>query len=996
MSINVYVPVSSKLRNRFFVHSGDTFRELVKCWEQSGLVTIHDAENTGYVWIGTPDQPDSVLLYDRPTQEWWDMSPPQAYKLALFGNDVPKSVPRAFPWIFWGRRPQLLETDSALLHKTSFKSRPVKCVFIGKIENNVQQHYRDPRGWSTVVDHFKLVVGAATKYPYDQKEYLYHLSQARYGLCLRGYGPKCNREIELMAMGTVPIVTPDVDISQYFDPPRLGVHYFIANAPSDMIRIVAETTETQWTEMSNKCRDWYLRNCSTIGSFYQTMRLISTLASSVLQSTSIRNSKSLPVLPLPGIRRVVIDTVFFERTFSGISRVWLGLLWSLSERVNELWTNDKIEIVLLLRAQAKDIPSELLQRFAFIGVESFNYSRSDQDVQMLNTICSSIKTDLFISTYYTWCTSVPNLLMVHDMIPERFRFQIDAMWKQKTEAIQNASEFICVSECTKRDLMSYAKIEEQRCHVVTNSFDASAFQAIDDVSPEYAAHTLEATLNLRQPFILVIAGNANAYKNTRLVIDAIRMRPTAFRGHTTVILADQSVVLPHGLPSPVKLISKVTNEQLGMMYQLAAAMIYPSRWEGFGLPILEAYWFECPVICCERAGAVPDVAGDGAWLIGADRPDELCRIVQHIITHDETVSGVRRKKAIGLERLNEFSATKQLNAFRACISYVLKTKKQLISHTSMSSSSNTLPSTTVTPVPTTPADVPTTPSEAPAAPATPSLPPKPFHGIHLIVQYFQTTDADRQDEFDYCVKANLENPSIAKIHCLVEADTKVPDWLSSHAKYVEFRVITRLTYRMAFDYANRVLAGQVCAIANLDIFLDQTSKWDTLPSLFDMSIVLCLARHEFDGESSTKDKGLQNLAYATAQDCWVFQSPVFVKDCDFALGKLGCDNAIAHRFRISGYIPVNAQDDYKVHHLDICRAKNGGKIVLPNPEMPEERGYRLLPSYGAVQSVDKLLDDLKLGDVHKYLIICDIMSNFMRLTNPRAEQAPAAAATPEK
>lgn len=325
----------------------------------------------------------------------------------------------------------------------------------------------------------------------------------------------------------------------------------------------------------------------------------------------------------------------------------------------------------------------------------------------------------------------------------------------------------------------------------------------------------------------------------------------------------------------------------------------------------------------------------------------------------------------------------------------------------MASLPNTLPSTTVTatapsaaplaaPSPSAAPSAEVAPSAAPSTATAPSAPPtvpaKPFNGIHLIVQYFNCADAERQDEYDYCVKANLENSNVVKLHCLIEPETKVPDWLSKHAKYVEFKVIGRLTYRTAIDYANRMLAGQICAVSNLDIFLDQNSKWDMLPGLFDMSIVMCLARHEFDGESSTKDKNLQNLAYATAQDCWVFQSPVFVKDCDFALGRLGCDNAIAHRFRASGYIPVNAQDDFKVHHLDVCRKKTGENFLAhhsPNPEQPEERGYRLLPAYGAVQSVDKLLEDLKLGDVHKYLIICDIMSNFMRLDNPKPGAAAA-------
>lgn len=52
-----------------------------------------------------------------------------------------------------------------------------------------------------------------------------------------------------------------------------------------------------------------------------------------------------------------------------------------------------------------------------------------------------------------------------------------------------------------------------------------------------------------------------------------------------------------------------------LFVRYASALIYPSRWEGFGLPILEAFHFECPVICCEMAGAVPEIAKNGAWWV---------------------------------------------------------------------------------------------------------------------------------------------------------------------------------------------------------------------------------------------------------------------------------------------------------------------------------------------------------------------------------------------
>jgi len=111
VSTTVHLPVDS-LNDRFFNHAGDTFRELVRQWEVLGLVNVKQTQS-GYVWLGThpkhgrfvrfnqrlgeqPNGSDSVLLYDRPTMEWWQKAPPSAYKLALFGNTVPANINNAY------------------------------------------------------------------------------------------------------------------------------------------------------------------------------------------------------------------------------------------------------------------------------------------------------------------------------------------------------------------------------------------------------------------------------------------------------------------------------------------------------------------------------------------------------------------------------------------------------------------------------------------------------------------------------------------------------------------------------------------------------------------------------------------------------------------------------------------------------------------------------------------------------------------------------------
>ena len=102
------------------------------------------------------------------------------------------------------------------------------------------------------------------------------------------------------------------------------------------------------------------------------------------------------------------------------------------------------------------------------------------------------------------------------------------------------------------------------------------------------------------------------------------------------------------------------------------------------------------------------------------------------------------------------------------------------------------------------------------------------------------------------------------------------------------------------------------------------------------------------------------------------------------MGKLGCDNAIADRLKKSDYIPVNSPNQFKLYHYDICRGKNMTnqlQIHQPNPEQPEKNGYYLVPDIDAIQSIDQLCTSMGLGLIHKYRVVCDIMSRHIEIDN---------------
>jgi len=173
------------------------------------------------------------------------------------------------PWIFWARSPKKLqEAVDAKLPGTHYKDRTTNCVFIGNIENQVQAAARAVT-WETACDRWNLTKGS--EHALSQEKYFQALATSKFGLCLAGYGKKCHREIECMAMGTVPVCSADVDTENYAEPLREGIHFLRAENPEDAKEKMAAISHTSWEEMSTACKTWWQNNASIEGSFKVTM-----------------------------------------------------------------------------------------------------------------------------------------------------------------------------------------------------------------------------------------------------------------------------------------------------------------------------------------------------------------------------------------------------------------------------------------------------------------------------------------------------------------------------------------------------------------------------------------------------------------------------------------------------------------------------------------------------------------------------------------------------
>ena len=162
--------------------------------------------------------------------------------------------------------------------------------------------------------------------------------------------------------------------------------------------------------------------------------------------------------------------------------------------------------------------------------------------------------------------------------------------------------------------------------------------------------------------------------------------------------------------------------------------------------------------------------------------------------------------------------------------------------------------------------------------------------IHFLVNYYNSSDEERQKELDECLWANIGLRDIYKVHILVDEDTKVPDF-TNVSKVEVVRVDTdRMTYQGFFNYINENIGKlSIAVIANADIKCNHSIA--KFRKFVTHKQAVALRRWELF------EKDWKLIPINSSQDLWALQTPInsdFEESADFGLGIPGCDNRIAH------------------------------------------------------------------------------------------------------
>jgi glycosyltransferase involved in cell wall biosynthesis len=222
---------------------------------------------------------------------------------------------------------------------------------------------------------------------------------------------------------------------------------------------------------------------------------------------------------------------------------------------------------------------------------------------------------VFHSSYFRICKnkSTKNIVTVHDFIYEKYDkgLRKKVHLTQKNYALRNADAIVCVSENTKQDLISYFPwIDESIVRVIHNGVSNDFF--VEENSGNLHVDTLA-------PYILFV-GSRHQHKNFDAVISLMQTETVESLGLSLITVGGGELSQQHELLlSPItskgkyKHISSVSNSVLRKLYNEAYCFIYPSLYEGFGIPPLEAMACGCPVICSDSS-SIPEVVGNAGLL----------------------------------------------------------------------------------------------------------------------------------------------------------------------------------------------------------------------------------------------------------------------------------------------------------------------------------------------------------------------------------------------
>ncbi len=360
---------------------------------------------------------------------------------------------------------------------------------------------------------------------------------------------------------------------------------------------------------------------------------------------------------------VIFDySIFFHQKYGGISRYFLKLHDELKKNNinpkiiapinnNIFLKNHKLDYIYGI--YLKDYP-----RFTRQILKNFNHL-------FLNLYSKIKKPDIIHKTFYEKNFNndkhIKKVITVYDLAHEIYYedYNKSSMNRPKKEALENVDRIICPSNKTKKDLIEFYKISSSKIEVIymgTNEFfDNNNFQIVK---------------SLTKPFILYV-GDRKRYKNFLNLLNAFALSSKLRQDFCLVCCGggqfskeEIDKINEYKINQSQILQFDVNDDDLFHLYKNATTFVFPSKYEGLGMPPLEAMSLGCPVISSNHE-AILEAVGDAACLFDPNEPEDIKYNIENVVYSNDRINDLKEK---GLKRSKLFTwnecAKKTLNIYK--------------------------------------------------------------------------------------------------------------------------------------------------------------------------------------------------------------------------------------------------------------------------------------------------------------------------------------------
>jgi glycosyltransferase involved in cell wall biosynthesis len=319
------------------------------------------------------------------------------------------------------------------------------------------------------------------------------------------------------------------------------------------------------------------------------------------------------------------------------------------------------EFVVVARPEDVSTLSALGQNFRMVSDPSGNYSIAEQWRIPLALAREGVT--LFHAPHYVLpplvrCKSVVTIHdCIHLMFPQYLPNRMALAYARASIglAAKRANRVMTVSESSKRDILRFVDAAPEKIDVIYNAYD-ERFGVEPD---EESVVRVRERYQLHDEFVLY-AGNVKPHKNLERLLEAFYLVRQSGMDHLKLVMIGDDIskysalrraVHQYQLHKYVRFLGYMPEETLAVLYRLAGVFVFPSLYEGFGLPPLEAMASGTPVVT-SNVSSLPEVAGDAAVLVDPYEPQAIANGIMSVLTDEQLRADLRRK---GLARAKQFS-----------------------------------------------------------------------------------------------------------------------------------------------------------------------------------------------------------------------------------------------------------------------------------------------------------------------------------------------------